>query len=342
MANISDNPMHKPHQFRANISSSIAQLIGNALLYIFLYAASLKVADHLLSTAPDGQLSAGYGIAFILTTIFLAFIIVRTFIVQHDCAHNAYFKRVKHNKLTGVLLSVFTHVPHTYWKQQHAWHHAHSGNLQGRNIGDIKILTKAEYAALPKRSQLAYRIYRNPFVMVILGSLFQFFIWFKVPNAAARKNTSALRSVLLTDLMIAVRITALCWFFGWQAVLLVEASSLWIAGMVAIILFYIQHNYDGTYWRNKDEWRHEDASLKGSSFLDLGMIGHWLTGNIGYHHMHHLDARIPNYLLPKAHAACSEYVDLTRLRFRDIPKSFGLKLWDEETDRLVSFQACEA
>ena len=334
MAITKKKPMHKSQQFRAKFSSSTIQLATNLLLYVFLYGVSISIANRILSSTSAPLLLAG----LLLTATLLAFIIVRIFIVQHDCAHNAYYKKVKTNKYTGIFLSVFTHVPHVYWQQQHAYHHAHSGNLQGRNVGDIKVLTRAEYSALPRYSQLAYRIYRNPFVMVVLGSLFQFFIWFKVPNTASRKNRKALQSIVITDLLIALRVIALSLLLGWESVLIVESLSLWIAAMAAIVLFYVQHNYAGTYWRNKDEWSHEDASLRGSSFLDLGAIGHWLTGNIGFHHMHHLDSRIPNYLLPAAHKTLSDQVELTVLGYRDIPKSFALKVWDETTCQLVGFE----
>ncbi len=319
---------------RADLSSSVKQTFLNSVLYCVLYVSAVQVFGSLLVSSD--LLSASLFSGLILL---LAFSIIRIFIIQHDCAHHAYLKSVKANNYLGLLLSIFTHVPHVYWKQQHAFHHAHSGNLQGRNIGDIRVLTKAEYASLSGRSQLAYKLYRNPFVMVVLGALFQFFIWFKWPHATARKNRKSLQSIVLTNALIVLRIGCLCLFFDWMAVLVVEALSLWLAAMMAIVLFYVQHNYQGTYWSDRERWNHAEASLKGSSFLNLGRVGHWLTGNIGYHHIHHLDSRIPNYHLPVAHQDLGSPAELTVLRYQDIPASFGLKLWDEKTSQLVKFGA---
>ena len=313
-------------KLRSDARKSITQLSLNVILYCILYITAIYTLESSL-------------IIFSLSILFLAFIIVRLFIIQHDCAHYSYLKKVSNNNTLGFILASLTHVPHRYWLRQHAYHHAHSGNLEGRNIGDIKLLTTSEYKKLSKREQLIYRLYRNPFIMVVIGSLFQFFIWFKNPFISDKQDSKSRNSILLNNLLLLARITAMSLIFSWQAVLIVEALSLWIASMFAIMLFYVQHNFKDAYWRKKTEWDHKQASLTGSSFLNLCSIGHWLTGNIGYHHIHHLDSKIPNYLLPKAHQLMGTQSDLNVLNLKDIPKTFSLKLWDENTSQLVKFGA---
>ncbi len=313
-------------KLRSDSRKSITQLSLNLMLYCILYITAIYTLESSL-------------IIFSLSILFLAFIIVRLFIVQHDCSHYAYLKKVSSNNTLGFILASLTHVPHYYWSRQHAYHHAHSGNLEGRNIGDIKLLTTSEHKKLTKREQLTYRLYRNPFIMIVIGSLFQFFIWFKNPFISDKKETKSRNSILLNNLLLFTRITALCLIFSWQAVLIIEALSLWLASMLAIILFYVQHNFKDAYWCKKAEWDHKQASLKGASFLNLNNIGHWLTGNIGYHHIHHLDSKIPNYLLPKAHQLMETQSDLNVLNLKDIPKAFSLKLWDENKSQLVKFGA---
>ncbi len=320
------NNIGEASRLRAEPLKSIKQLSLNAVLYLTLYVGAMEFFEFSIA-------------AFITLTFFLAFVIVRLFIIQHDCAHYAFFRKVATNNRLGFVLAATTHVPHYYWLRQHAYHHANSGNLQGRKVGDVWLLTKTEFEELPARSQLLYRLYRNPFVMVIAGGFFQFFIWFKSPFIASKEEKRSRQSIILTNLGVALRGSIFCLFFGWQSVIAVEILSLWIASMLAITLFYIQHNYQNAYWCNKSEWSHANASWKSSSFLNLCGIGHWLTGNIGYHHIHHLDVSIPNYYLAKAHKQIGQHPSLTTLSLRDIPKAFCLKLWDEETSQLVKFGA---
>jgi omega-6 fatty acid desaturase (delta-12 desaturase) len=264
-----------------------------------------------------------------------AVFLVRTFVVFHDCAHSSFLASRRANIWLGTSLGLLLYSPFVRWRHDHAVHHATSGDLTRRGTGDIRTLTVAEYHALPRRSQLGYRLLRNPFVMFGLGPIVAMIIGPRIVAAGARKRMR--RSVLGTNLALAVIVGALCWLIGWRDYLLVFGPSALLAGSIGIWLFYVQHQFEDAYWEGAEGWDYADAGLRGSSFLKLPATLRFCTGNIGYHHIHHLDARIPNYNLRRAHEENPVFHDVPTLSLRDALRAVSLKLWDEDQRRMVTF-----
>jgi omega-6 fatty acid desaturase (delta-12 desaturase) len=264
---------------------------------------------------------------------------LRTFIVFHDCAHGSFFPSKRANAVVGSLLGVLLFIPFRSWRHKHAVHHATAGDLDRRGVGDIQTLTVSEYRARPWWGRLGYWLFRNPFVMFGLGPFWVVIIGPRLVTRAANRRIR--RSVLGTDLALVLIVGGLSLLIGWQAVVIVLAPVLLLGGAAGIWLFYVQHQFEGTYWGNALTWTYFDAALQGSSYLKLPRLLQFLTGNIGFHHVHHLSARIPNYNLQAAHDADPRLQAVPVLSLRDALRAPRLKLWDEERRRLVSFrEAC--
>jgi acyl-lipid omega-6 desaturase (Delta-12 desaturase) len=261
--------------------------------------------------------------------------LVRTFIVFHDCAHGSLLPSKRANRSVGRILGLFVLAPFQRWRHDHAVHHATSGDLQRRGVGDIITLTVDEYQDRRWRGRLAYRVVRNPLVMFGLGPVLAMVIG---PRIATRSQRPRLRhSVLGTDAALLVIIGALCWLMGWQSFLIVWAPSAMLAGSIGIWLFYVQHQFEDAYWQSASDWSYSDAALRGSSYLKLPRVMQFMTGNIGLHHVHHLNARIPNYNLQRAHDENPVFQQVPTLTLRDALGTVRLKLWDEESEKLVTF-----
>ncbi len=262
---------------------------------------------------------------------------VRTFIIFHDCGHGSFFKSQRANALVGTFTGILTLTPYYHWRHDHAIHHASAGNLDRRGVGDVKTLTLEEYRALPPLKQLGYRIFRNPLLMFTVGAWLVFTVVhrFYKPNSGKRERFS----VYLTDLALLNIVLLMSLLIGFKAFILVEFPILAIATGVGVWLFYVQHNFDGTYWERHGNWDFASAGLKGSSFYKLPGILQWFTGNIGFHHIHHLSPRIPNYLLPKCHRENTIFQQVKPLTILGSLKSLGYRLWDEQNQRLVGFGA---
>jgi len=261
--------------------------------------------------------------------------LIRTFIVFHDCAHGSFLRSKRANATLGGALGVILFTPFAWWRHKHAVHHATTGDLDRRGTGDIQTLTIDEYRARPWWGRVGYRLFRNPFVMFGLGPL-----WVVLVNprlVTPGMNPRLRRSVLATDLALAVVIGGLCWLTGWRDVLLVLAPPLFLTGAAGIWLFYVQHQFEDAYWQRSDEWSFDEAALQGSSYLRLPRILQFFTGNIGFHHIHHLSARIPNYNLQAAHDAVG-LGPVPTLSLLDALRAVRLKLWDTDQRRLVSFR----
>ncbi len=266
--------------------------------------------------------------------------LVRTYIVFHDCAHGNFLPSRKANDWLGTACGLLVFTPFLRWRHEHAVHHASSGNLDRRGVGDVPTITVAEYEARPWGRRVAYRLLRNPFVMFGLGP-----IWLLVlaPRFVSRSERPRIRhSVWYTNLGLAAVIAVLCWMLGWERFLLVEIPSLLLAGSIGVSLFYVQHQFEDAYWKNSDSWSYDEAALNGSSYLKLPRVLQFFTGNIGLHHVHHLSTRIPNYNLQRAHDAHVVLQQVPTLSLRDGVKCVGLKLWDEERGRLVTFREARA
>ena len=266
--------------------------------------------------------------------------LVRTFVVFHDCTHGSLLPSRRANAHVGRVLGLFVLSPFRRWRHDHAVHHASSGDLERRGIGDIVTLTVSEYNARSPRARLAYRSLRNPLVMFGLGPVIAMMIG---PRIATRSQRPRMRhSVVGTDLALLAIVGGLCWLIGIDKFLLVWMPAAMLAGSAGIWLFYVQHQFEDAYWQGSGDWNYADAALRGSSYLKLPKILQFFTGNIGLHHVHHLNARIPNYNLQRAHDENPIFHDVPTLSLRDALRTVKLKLWDEDRGKLVSFAQARA
>jgi acyl-lipid omega-6 desaturase (Delta-12 desaturase) len=265
--------------------------------------------------------------------------LVRSFIVFHDCSHGSFLRSRRANAWLGRAIGLLLYSPFVRWRHDHAVHHASSGDLDRRGTGDVRTLTVTEYRALSMRGRLGYRLVRNPLVMFGLGPIVAMIIGPRIVSRGARPRMR--RSVLATDLAIAAMVAGLCWSIGWRDYLLVFGPSALLAGSVGIWLFYVQHQFEDAYWNSGLDWSFTDAALRGSSYLRLPAVLRFCTGNIGYHHVHHLNAQIPNYNLRRAHDHTPALHDVPTLSLADGLRATSLKLWDEQSKRLVGFRAAQ-
>jgi acyl-lipid omega-6 desaturase (Delta-12 desaturase) len=268
--------------------------------------------------------------------------LVRLFMLQHDCGHLSMFTSKSTNDWVGRALGILTITPYDYWRHSHAMHHAGSGNLDRRGMGDIKTLTLAEYEALGFWGRLAYRAYRNPIVLFVIGPVYVFMFNQRMPPDCIRQGRSSWMSVLWTNVAIAFLVAALIYLVGWKAFMIVHLPIVAAAASMGVWLFYVQHQFDETHWETNPHWSHEHAALHGSSYYDLPAPLMWLTGNIGIHHLHHLSSRIPFYRLPHVLRDFPELKEVGRLTLWQSFKCVNLVLWDEASKKLVSFREAHA
>lgn len=264
--------------------------------------------------------------------------LVRLFMIQHDCGHGSYFTSAKSNIWVGRILSVFTVTPFDFWKRAHALHHATCGNLDKRGIGDIQTLTVREYEDLSKLKRIQYRLYRNPIVLFVIGMPFHFAILQRIPFWQPLPFKAVWRSILGLDLALLITIGVMIYWLGAGPFLWVYLPVMSGAAIIGGWLFFVQHQYEDTYWEENEEWSFQLAGLLGSSYYDLPKFLQWLTGSIGLHHIHHLNSRIPNYRLQECLETSPELQSLpNRLSLLESFKSLPLSLWDEDKQKLVSF-----
>jgi omega-6 fatty acid desaturase (delta-12 desaturase) len=257
---------------------------------------------------------------------------VRLYVLQHDTGHASLFKSRKHNDWAGEALSVVTFAPYAVMRHNHNLHHAHLGNLDHRETGEIHTMTLREWEAAGFWQRLYYRLYRNPFVLIPMGSLYTYFIRYRWPKGAA----AMWRSVLLHNLAVLAYMGVIYALAGSNGVLIWFGSSLF-GGMVGVFMVYLQHNFEDTYWDRRPDLDPRLAALQGSSALDLGWWMDLASANIAYHDIHHFNARIPHYTLRKSHQMIRAEFDQPTIRWPEAIRSFALKLWDEEAERLVPF-----
>lgn len=263
-------------------------------------------------------------------------LLVRTFIIQHDCGHGSFFKSQKANDWVGTFCGFITMVPYYQWRHEHAIHHASSGDLNRRGVGDVTTLTIQEYLALSRWKRFYYRFYRHPAVMLLIGPQFVFILTsrFVGPHSGRRER----RNVYLTNAVLCATWATLIATLGAKAFFLVWTPVVVISGAAGVWLFYIQHQYENTYWRSNEEWDYVTAAVMGSSFYKLPRLLQWFTGNIGFHHIHHLSPKIPNYKLEQCHQETPLFQEATVLRFWESLPAASLRLWDEEQQKMVSFK----
>lgn len=281
-------------------------------------------------------LDLSYWIALLLAVPTAGFLI-RLFMIQHDCGHGALFRRRLTNDWIGRVLGVLTLTPYDYWKRSHAIHHATSGNLDRRGIGDIDTLTVREYLALSWWGRLKYRLYRHPIVMFALGPAYLFVLQFRLPVGFMRDGWRPWASTMATNAAIVLLLAIMMWSVGVADFLAVHVPITLLAASAGVWLFYVQHQFEETSWTSEQDWNVHELALHGSSYYELPGILRWFTANIGMHHIHHLCSRIPFYRLPRVMRAHPELASIGKLTLFESFKCVRLVLWDETRQRLISF-----
>ncbi|MEV5037976.1 fatty acid desaturase [Peribacillus frigoritolerans] len=281
------------------------------------------------------SLSVSYWLALI-PAVFAAGFLTRIFIIFHDCTHHSFFKDRRANRIVGTIMGVLTLFPFDQWGHEHSVHHATSGNLDKRGTGDIWTLTVDEYLAAPFKLRFAYRFYRNPLVMFGLGPIYVFLLKNRFNRKGARKKEK--NNTYLTNVLIVVFAALLCLAVGWKSFLLVQGSIFMISGSIGIWLFYVQHTFEDSYFEENEEWEYVLAAVEGSSFYKLPKLMQFLTGNIGYHHVHHLSPRVPNYKLEMAHNNTQPLENVPTITLATSLRSLRFRLWDEESKNFVGFK----
>lgn len=282
-------------------------------------------------------LSAGHWIG-LLPAVLAAGFLVRLFMIQHDCGHGAFFRKRAANDWIGRIIGVLTLTPYDVWRRAHSVHHANSGNLDKRGIGDIDTLTVQEYRNRSPLRRLLYRLYRHPLVMFGVGPAWLFLLEHRLPFGQMRAGRMPWVSTMATNAAVTVLAGVLIWSIGLVPFLLVQGPITLIAASIGVWLFYVQHQFDGTSWARGSDWTLHEAALKGSSHYDLPRVLRWMTANIGVHHVHHLSSRVPYYRLQQVLRDYPGLAGQSRLTLRDSLRSVRLALWDESRHRLVSFR----
>jgi len=307
---------------KTDTKSSIKQIINTlGPLVLFWYAAFLSLSISYWLAFPFILLSSGF--------------LVRTFIICHDCTHQSFFKSRLANDIIGTITGILTLIPYQQWKNSHSIHHATSSNLDKRGTGDMWLLTVDEYTKSSWTRRFAYRFYRNPVTMLVLGPIGVFLIQYRMNAKGARRKEKI--NTYITNISLVVLYGLLIWAIGWQAFLLIQGPMFMISGMLGIWLFYVQHQFEDSYFENNDEWSYLKAAVEGSSYYKLPKVLQWITGNIGFHHVHHLSPKIPNYNLEKAHNAVPPLQMATTITLKTSFKSLNHRLWDENSKTFVGF-----
>lgn len=265
-------------------------------------------------------------------------LLVRLFMIQHDCGHGTLFRRRRVNDGIGRILGAFTLAPYDHWRHSHNIHHATSGHLGRRGIGDIDTLTVREYVERSPKRRIAYRLYRNPVVMFGIGPAYLFLIQQRLPVGAMRGGWRPWMSTMGTNALVALLVGLSIWTIGLKAFVVIHLPIVLLAASIGVWLFYVQHQFEETFWAEEAAWTMPDAALHGSSHYDLPIVLRWFTANIGIHHVHHLCSRVPFYQLTQVLRAHPELAEIGRLSLMESFRCVGLVLWDEGQSRLISFR----
>ena len=319
------------NSYRApNHVRSVAELTVTALPLVTLW------------TAAWFTFSLGHCWASFLIAIPAAGFLLRLFMIQHDCGHGTFFADRLANDWVGRVIGVLTLTPYDWWRRTHAIHHATTGNLDRRGIGDVDTLTVREYQARPWWGRLKYRLYRHPLIIFGLGPAYLFLLQHRLPVGLMRSGWQPWASTMATNLAIALLVGALTWFIGIKAFLLVHLPITLLAATTGVWLFYVQHQFEQTAWERDERWNLHQAALYGSSHYDLPLLLRWFTANIGIHHVHHLCSRIPYYRLPLVLRDHPELRGVGQITLLQSFRCVRLVLWDEAQCRLVSFREIRA
>jgi len=313
----------KPFE-QTNLRSSLIQMANTLLPLILLwYLTYLSLSVSYFLTLPLALVTAGF--------------VIRTFIIFHDCCHGSFFRSKRANDIIGTITGVLTLVPYEQWKNAHNIHHATSSNLDKRGIGDLWIMTTAEYRAASFWNRVFYRLYRFPLFMFTVGPIFVFLFQYRFNRKAAKRKERM--QTYLTNVLLVVLYGLLIWALGWQSFLLVQGPVFFFSGLLGIWLFYVQHQFEESYFEKDDEWSYVKAAVEGSSFYKLPKVLQWMTGNIGYHHVHHLSPRVPNYYLEQAHNETPPLHKATTITLWTSLQSLRFHLWDEDLKNFVTFRS---
>jgi acyl-lipid omega-6 desaturase (Delta-12 desaturase) len=311
-------PFQKP-----DLRRSIGQIANSIGSYVLLWIAMyLSISLSIWLTLGLAVLASGF--------------YIRIFILLHDCGHGSFFASRKANQVLGFITGVMTYTPYLHWRWEHSQHHATSGNLNKRGLGDIETKTVQEYLDASRFERIGYRIFRNPVTLLLIAPIFHFLIKQRFPSAEAAKRER--RSVHWTNLGILAMVASLSWVFGIQRFALIQLTIMAVGGAAGLWLFYVQHQFEGVNWERDEQWDYTTAALQGSSFYQLPKLLQWFSGNIGFHHIHHLSPRIPNYHLEACHRSSPCFSQVHPLTLWSSLRSLKLRLWDEEKRQLVSFR----
>ncbi len=280
------------------------------------------------------SLSISYWLTAFLIVLAAGFL-VRLFIIFHDCGHGSYFKSQKANRIIGMFFGILAFTPYDKWHNQHMRHHGTVGNLDKRGVGDVWTMTKEEYQASDKWNRVKYRIYRNPLVMFGIGSLFVFLIQNRLTKKEMTRKEKL--NIYFTNAALLLIFTGMSFAIGFGTFVIIQLSILYIAAISGLWLFYLQHQYEDVTWFRNKEWNYRTVALEGSSFVKFPKLLQWFSGNIGFHHIHHLNARIPNYYLNTCYRENSVFKEVKPVTFLMSLKSLKLRLWDEQIQKMVSF-----
>jgi acyl-lipid omega-6 desaturase (Delta-12 desaturase) len=263
-------------------------------------------------------------------------LLVRAFIIFHDCGHGSFFKSQRANDITGFVTGVLTFTPYYHWRWEHSLHHATTGDLDRRGVGDIWTMTIQEYIESSRWKRFAYKLARNPFVLFVIAPLYLFLLQQRFPKSRADIRES--NSVWYMNSAILAMVLVLGWIFGFMNYLIIQLIVTAVAGAMGVWMFYIQHQFEDAYWEKHEEWDYTAAALQGSSFYKLPRVLQWFSGSIGFHHIHHLSSRIPNYNLERCHNSHPIFQTVKPITIRISLKSLLLRLWDEQHKKLVGYR----
>ena len=306
-----------------SVRSSVWQLVNTLVPYIILWilmAYAIRVSWWLV--LPLAILASGFT--------------VRLFIIFHDCGHGSFFKSKRANDTLGIILGILTFTPYHRWHHAHAIHHRTTGNLDKRGVGDVWTLTVDEYKKLSRKRQFMYRVYRNPFIMFGLGAGLVFLVMNRFTRRGFTRKERI--SVYVANIGLALLATGISLIIGFKSFLLIQIPVMYFAATAGVFLFYVQHQFPDVHWYRDKDWDYSTVAINGSSYLKLPKVLQWFSGNIGFHHIHHLSSKIPNYKLEQCHRENEAFQQVIPVTFISSMKSLSLRLWDENRQQLVSYR----
>lgn len=316
-------PLVRPYQ-HAELRTSLWQMLNSiAPYFIFWYLAYRSLEIH-------------YGLT-LLFTVLAGLFAMRIFIIFHDCGHGSFFKSHWANNLVGFITGVLTFTPYYAWRHAHAVHHATSGDLDRRDVGDIWTLTYEEYQQLPLYKKIFYRLYRNPLMIFVIGPPIVFIILQRLPWVNVSEKRREKNSIVWTNLSLLGIVLVMSFAIGFEAYVLVQLPIIMFTSSLGVWLFYVQHQYENVYWERHEAWDYTAAALHGSSYYKLPKLLQWFSGNIGFHHIHHLSPRIPNYKLQACHEENPMFREIQPLTLRSSLKSLRIRLWDEDRHKMIGY-----